>query len=58
MAGEIGFDNMIKVVQLYQGIARYLPELKIATSEIRKQFIQKEFNDHNQKALARNLFLY
>lgn len=53
MASEIGFENMLKVVQMYQGMAQYFPALKTATAEIRKQSIIKEFNGHNQKELAR-----
>lgn len=52
MAKNIGIENTLKLVDLYQGAAIYFPKIEKVLIKIRDKNIRKEFNGGNYKELA------
>jgi Mor family transcriptional regulator len=52
LAGNIGLRNTLKLADMYQGMAIYLPKLDGLIRRIRDEQIRKEFNGANYKEIA------
>lgn len=49
---NVGIENTLKIIELYQGTGVYFPKVESMLNKIRDRNIRREFNGGNYKELA------